>query len=148
MLTTSLNEKGDQYVIADTSGLDRETIPGRQSVSFANRSARERAFLDLWKQAVAIAGCEYFGDGTDGGLQRAQTKTELTPRMNTIHAAIVKDRGEDKVFLAVVASFCFAEGAQPLWDMLEIRGLADVSTLSQPKKHLIGALISTFDGWY
>lgn len=44
-------------------------------------TAAPEAFFQAWKRGAELAGPEWFGDGTQAGLQQATSKWELRPNL-------------------------------------------------------------------
>jgi len=110
----------------------------------------EQAFLEAWKRGVAIAGEQWFGDGTrHSGF--ARSKWDLSPRMDKINDDIGVLSSGEAVFLAAMVSFYNSySGGELLQRAVGVKhiGLADIAaSLDEPRRRVIAGLLVSYNGW-
>lgn len=109
-------------------------------------------FLDAWKRAVALAGFEYFGDGTPAGCAVAAEKNQLRPRWEIIDTAFAELTEAEQIFLANVLTFFNSDrGGWPVKKY--VAALPNVSIghasarLDEPRREALAQLLTTYTGW-
>ncbi|CAB5670224.1 Uncharacterised protein [Delftia tsuruhatensis] len=105
------------------------------------------AFFQAWRQAVRIAGPQWFGDGTRDGLTQAQDKWALCPNVRMIGNALGVLSSGERLFLAALVSFYNAHHGAVLLKRSGFEGLADLSGLDLERRRVIAALILNHTGW-
>ncbi|TNE77090.1 MAG: hypothetical protein EP339_06615 [Gammaproteobacteria bacterium] len=105
------------------------------------------AFLNAWRQGVALAGIELFGDGTQDTWEQATDKWDLRPNLLLINDTIDVMSSGQKRFLAALVSFYNSQEGGALFRRVGIEGLADLSGLDLTRREVIAALILNYCGW-
>ncbi|PBK03675.1 hypothetical protein CNQ84_13960 [Pseudomonas abyssi] len=119
-----------------------------------NRMREERhfvsaphVFLQAWKRGVAIAGPEWFGDGTEAGLRTATNKWDLCPNLWVLNDALDILSGGKRLFLSVMVSFYNAEEGGAMLERCGFMGLADLAALDLERRQVIADLVLNYSGW-
>jgi len=109
-------------------------------------------FFASWKSAVALAGFEYFGDGTPTGCALATDKNQLRPRWDAIEAAFPSLTEAEQIFLANMLTFFNSERVGlPISKYLAT--LPNVSVghaaarLDQARRQALAQLLCAYEGW-
>jgi len=105
------------------------------------------AFLEVWKRGIQIAGVEWFGDGTHGGLQQATSKWELRPNVSRINDALGVLSSGQRMFLAAMVSFYNADEGGAMLNRCQFEGLADLGSLDLERRKVIADLLLHYHGW-
>lgn len=105
------------------------------------------AFFRAWKRGVAIAGVEYFGDGTDEGLRLATTKWDLRPNMLLLNDALGVLSSGQRMFLSAMVSFYNAREGGAMLRRVGFHGFADLGNLDLERRQVIADLQLYYDGW-
>jgi hypothetical protein len=106
----------------------------------------EAAFLDAWRKGVAVAGWEFFGDGTGAGT----SKWDFAPRIDDIERRIGVLSSTEAIFLAAMVSFYNDRiGGEMLADLEgHPAGLVAVTAgLDGARRHIIADLLIAYPGW-
>lgn len=113
------------------------------------REAPTKFFL-AWKEAVALAGVAYFGDGTKAGFQAARSKDDLAPNFHRVKAALGVLSGGERRFLVALYSFYNSRTAHDFWE--EAVDSPDnigsiVSGLDLARRRVMADLTLSYTGW-
>ena len=108
---------------------------------------RERRFLEVWKQGVALAGQDCFKVSAPS-VEDATDKRQLEPDWDFIEETLmVRSRGE-AAFLAAMCSFYNPEWGQSLLVRAGYPNLCDLAAkLDAPRAKVIAALFVSYPGW-
>lgn len=104
-------------------------------------------FFRAWQRGVALAGHEYFGDGTEETLDRASEKWDLEPRWQVINESFGVSSAGQRLFLAAMYSFYNALDGGELLKQCGVTGLADLSGLDAEHRQIIADLLCNYTGW-
>jgi hypothetical protein len=108
----------------------------------------EEQFFQAWKAAVAIAGIEFFGDGTQSGFDHAREKWELCPRAEMIKANLPRMSPGCAIFLgALIAFYNKAVSRQMLSPSDLSSDIGDLLRMDTARTQAITALLHTYPGW-
>ena len=111
------------------------------------RVASETTFLAAWRQAVKLAGPQWFGDGADTDADSADI-WGLAPRVLDIEERLGMLSHGEGVFLATLVGFYNSWTGGDMWKLVEVRALADVAAiLDGPRRAAIAALLISYAGW-
>ena len=115
-------------------------------------TAMPEQFLSAWKRAVALAGFEYFGDGSPAGCALAADKNDLRPRWDRIESAFSSLDDEQQVYLAHLLTFYNSElGGWPIskyLSRLENPSLGHASAvLDEARRAALAEVTVTYCGW-
>lgn len=116
----------------------------------------DQEFLTAWKTAVALAGFQYFGEGTPTACALAKDKNELRPRWDDIEPAFFSTMSDtERLFLAHMLTFSFFFNPELAgWPVK--RFLPDLHNLSmgeasasldRHRRAALAALLVTYAGW-
>jgi hypothetical protein len=104
----------------------------------------EAAFFDAWLSGVALAGPQWFGDGSGVG----SSKWHLAPRYDEISAALGWLSSGEAVFLAAMYSFYNADMGGQMLATLGVGGVGGVAArLDDKRRRVIAALLVSYGGW-
>lgn len=110
------------------------------------------AFLAAWKNAIALAGFHFFGDGTPTGCAMATDKNQLRPRWETIGPAFPDLTDAEQILLAHMLTFFNSERAG--WPVqIYLAALPNpslghaASRLDQHRREALASLLSCYAGW-
>ncbi len=109
--------------------------------------AREQAFFDWWKNGVALAGYQYFGDGTKQGFESATVKGNLRPLTEKIEKSIGLISDGEVAFLT--AMYCFYNdyrGAE-LCAKAGVKSIGNIMILDIARREVIAGLLINYCGW-
>ncbi|HGO6074947.1 TPA: hypothetical protein ACK3Q6_007668 [Burkholderia cepacia] len=118
-----------------------------QDEEYAHFAAAPKKFFEAWRQAVLVAGPEFFGDGTKASAIAATDKWELVPKPEHINEAFGVLSSGQKVFIAALYSFYNSTDGAALWKRADMQGLADLGNLDLERRKLIAELILNYSGW-
>ena len=105
------------------------------------------AFFKAWKHGAALAGPEWFGEGTCKGLQQAADKWALRPRMMDISEAINVLSSGQRLFLSVMVSFYNGPEGAVMLRRCGFEGFADLNGLDLERRQVIADLVLHHTGW-
>jgi hypothetical protein len=105
------------------------------------------AFLYAWKQGIALAGSTYFGDGTQIGLNKADSRWDLRPNLLLIKNSISVLSVNECAFLAAMVSFYNCDEGNALLKQVGVRGLADLGALDSMRRDVIASLVRHNHSW-
>jgi hypothetical protein len=109
--------------------------------------ARDKAFFQWWKEGVALAGVNYFGDGTKENLEKAVDKNELRPIADKVEKALSTMGNGEAAFLT--AMYCFfndIRGAE-LCEKAGVKGFGDLISLDLERREVLAGLTVNYVGW-
>ncbi|OWB27307.1 hypothetical protein ACQR5S_20150 [Xanthomonas oryzae pv. oryzicola] len=110
-------------------------------------TAASEAFFQAWKRGAEIAGHEWFGDGTQEGLQQATSKWELRPNLLAVGDALGVLSGGQRMFLSAMVSFYDAREGAAMLRRCRFEGLADFGGLDLPRRQVLADLVLNYVGW-
>lgn len=116
----------------------------REEQHFAHAT---QAFFEAWKRGVALAGPEWFGDGTHEGLQRATTKWDLRPNVPRLNDTLGVLSGGQRMFVSTMVSFYNAHDGAAMLKRCGFEGLSDLDGLDLERRKVIADLILHYNGW-
>lgn len=105
---------------------------------------REREFYDYWKKGVAIAGYEFFGDGTKESFDNSNTKNDLRPDLVKVEAAIKKFSFSEIVFLVSIFSFYNDIKGAELCKRANVLSVGSLTALDKNKREIIAGLLINY----
>lgn len=105
------------------------------------------AFFQAWKRGAEIAGAEWFGNGTQAGLERATTKWDLRPNMLLVNDALGVLSSGQRMFLSAMVSFYNAREGAAMLRRCGFEGLADLDGLDLERRKVIADLVLNYNGW-
>ena len=105
------------------------------------------AFFQAWKRGAEIAGAEWFGNGTQAGLERATTKWDLRPNMLLVNDALGVLSAGQRMFLSAMVSFYNAREGAAMLRRCGFEGLADLDGLDLERRKVIADLVLNYNGW-
>lgn len=104
-------------------------------------------FLQAWKNAIALIGYQYFGDGTQATCNLAKSVEVLHPRWRDIESAYPSMCEQDRLFLAYMMTSYKSPShpKQRTFYLIKIdrKSIAKRSTIIDDKHH--AALAALFD---
>ena len=111
--------------------------------------ARRRAlFLQAWKEATALAGAKYFGDGSEDGPDIASNKNDLRPNLERIRKVLRSCSPAEGLFLAELYSFYNDFVARELLkDFVAIDLGTLASELDLKRRQVLAQLFVNYSGW-
>lgn len=109
--------------------------------------AAPQAFFEAWKRGAHIAGAQWFGDGTREGLQRATSKWDLQPKVESVTSALGVLSSGERMFLSAMVSFYNARVGGAMLKRCGFEGLCDLGGLDLERRKVIAALTLTYNGW-
>lgn len=104
-------------------------------------------FLRAWKQAVGLAGPQYFGNEISVDINQVRSKWDLCPKVALIANAIGCMSHGEQVFLAALVSVYDDAAGGELLQRVGVRGLADFGLLDAQRRALLASLIIHYSGW-
>ncbi|WP_372166036.1 hypothetical protein [Xanthomonas axonopodis] len=110
-------------------------------------TAAPEAFFQAWKRGAELAGPEWFGDGTQEGLQQATSKWELRPNLLAVGDALGVLSGGQRMFLSAMVSFYNAREGAAMLRRCRFEGLADFGGLDLPRRQVLADLVLNYVGW-
>ncbi|AAM37071.1 hypothetical protein GUF72_16605 [Xanthomonas citri pv. citri] len=110
-------------------------------------TAAPEAFFQAWKRGAELAGPEWFGDGTQAGLQQATSKWELRPNLLAVGDALGVLSGGQRMFLSAMVSFYNAREGAAMLRRCRFEGLADFGGLDLPRRQVLADLVLNYVGW-
>lgn len=110
------------------------------------------SFVQAWKNAVALAGFEFFGDGTPAGCAIASDKNHLRPRWESIEPTFPDLTETEQIFLAHMLTFYNSEPAawpvKKFLSALPNASLGHASARLDPhRREALASLVTTYEGW-
>ncbi len=105
------------------------------------------AFFQAWKRGAEIAGAEWFGNGTQAGLERATTKWDLRPNMLLVNDALGVLSAGQRMFLSAMVSFYNAREGAAMLRRCGFEGLSDLGGLDLGRRKVIADLVLNYNGW-
>lgn len=105
------------------------------------------AFFQAWKRGAEIAGAEWFGNGTQAGLERATTKWDLRPNMLLVNDALGVLSSGQRMFLSAMVSFYNAREGAAMLRRCGFEGLSDLGGLDLGRRKVIADLVLNYNGW-
>lgn len=147
-MTTEDNGYKPGTLLTDSiSPAELEQMRREQDEEYEHFAAAPKKFFEAWRQAVLVAGPQFFGDGTKAGALAATDKWALVPRSEHISEAFGVLSSGQKVFIAALFSFYNSADGAVLWKRADMRGLADLGNLDLGNRRLIAELILNYSGW-
>ena len=113
----------------------------------ANFSKAPHAFFCAWKRGAELVGAEYFGRGTEQALKVAIDKWELRPRMHHIERSFEFMTVDQRMLIAVMASFYNARDASWLLKRAGFEGFSNLDVLPLEMRKVAAALTLNFCGF-
>ncbi|MFW0887943.1 UNVERIFIED_CONTAM: hypothetical protein MKS84_14735 [Pseudomonas sp. JL1] len=113
----------------------------------ADASNTAAAFFFAWKQGVALAGYNYFGDGSKAGFNKANCRWDLRPILRMIDKNFEVLSTHERIFLAALVSFHDTGKGADLLKQSGVKGLADLGLLEPEQRDVIASLIMHYHGW-
>jgi hypothetical protein len=110
-------------------------------------AAAPEAFFQAWKRGAEIAGAEWFGDGTQEGLRRAESKWDLRPNLLVLNDALGVLSGGQRMFLSAMVSFYNAREGAAMLKRCGFEGLSDLGGLDLERRQVIADLVLNYAGW-
>ena len=110
--------------------------------------AKSPAFLNAWKDAIHMAGVEYFNVTTDT-VGQATDKFQLVPDLARVFDSVGALSTYEQVFLISLCQFYCDSDTRNYCDEhgLTMPSLADIANLSDERRVIIVALLNSYSGW-
>ena len=110
--------------------------------------AKPPAFLSAWKDAVYLAGVQYFTVSCES-VGQATDKNQLRPNLELTFQAVAAMSTYEQVF---ILSMCQFYSDSEVRDYCNESGqvfpsLADIANLSDERRNVIVALLNSYSGW-
>lgn len=110
-------------------------------------TAAPEAFFQAWRRGVALAGVQFFSNGSCDSLHLATSHEALPPNLPLISQHLNVLSSGEKKFLAAMASFYNACDSRELLSRAGINGMADFASLDLQRRRVIAALLLNYPGW-
>ena len=130
------------------NGIEFITVTQTDMMAARNEHlAREQGFFEWWKRGIALAGYQYFGDGTKQGFDKATVKNDLRPLPEKVESSIGRISDGELAFLT--AMYCFYNdfrGAE-LCAKAGVKSIGNIMILDSARREVMAGLLITYCGW-
>ncbi len=112
------------------------------------QEAKPPEFLTAWKDAVYLAGVEYFVVTCDS-VGQATDKNQLRPDLELIFQAVAAMSTYEQIFILSLCQFYSDSDVRNYCDEsgMVMPSLADIANLSDERRNVIVALLNSYSGW-
>lgn len=103
-----------------------------------------KAYFQAWQRGAALAGPQWFGDGTSLGLAQGRAVPALAPNLSKIHEDFARMTERTRIFLALLVSFHDLDAGRALLDRCALNGLHAFLLLDLDERQVIATLLLTY----